>query len=229
MTTGETYVCKIPSSMSFTDASTIPLGLCTAAGMAFETVTLNLQKPQPKSTGSDSNANSKQVVILWGASSSVGTNALQMMVAAGYTVIAIASPSNHDLLKSLGATVCFSYNDGDVLDKIADYVKQHDLTSAGILAAAGFLPPGPASEETRVKVGELALKLGGRKFVSTPLARGPMEVPEMPEGVEASNGEYFLFSSFPIPTSLSSMSMTNLWDMYSHGHLRRTSPSSHLG
>jgi NADPH:quinone reductase-like Zn-dependent oxidoreductase len=37
---------------------------------------------------------------------------------AGATVIATASKSNHELLKSLGAKYTFDYNDSDVVDQI---------------------------------------------------------------------------------------------------------------
>lgn len=197
MTTTQTMACKIPNTMSFTDACTIPLGLTTAAGMAFETATLQLRYPQP----STSTSPSQEVITLWGASSSVGANALQMLKAANYHVIALASTRNHDLLTSLGADTCFDYSDPELISKVSSFVKSKGWTSAGILAAAGFLPPGPVAEETRQKTGELALALGGKMFVSTPLARGMMEVPEMPEGVEASNGESFFLLPLSLPSS----------------------------
>lgn len=178
--------------MSFTDACTIPLGLSTAAGMAFESVTLGLRLPSPSAPSSSSN----EVIILWGASSSVGTNALQLLKSSSpsYRVIALSSPHNHSLLTSLGADICLDYTDPSLITKVASLVKDNRWTSAGILAAAGFLPPGPVSEVTRQKTGDLALALGGRMFVSTPLARGLMDVPGMPEGVGGSNGESTRFS-----------------------------------
>lgn len=188
MTTSSAGIAKIPDTMSFTDAATIPLGLSTAAGMAFETATLQLRYPLSSSSLSTFTSPSPpEVVTVWGGSSSVGANAIQMIRAAGYHVIALSSTHNHDVLKQCGADACFDYNDDNLTSKLTTFVRDKGWVSAGILAAAGFLPPGPVAETTRKRTGELALSLGGKKFVSTPLARGIMDVPEMPEGVEASN------------------------------------------
>ncbi|THX09311.1 zinc-binding dehydrogenase [Aureobasidium pullulans] len=91
---------KIPDWMSFESASVLPLGLATAACGLFLKDFLGLQlptapKPQ-KPTG--------ETVIIWGGSTSVGCNAIQLAVAAGYEVISTASPKNHEYLKSLGAS-----------------------------------------------------------------------------------------------------------------------------
>jgi len=57
---------------------------------------------------------------VWSGASSVGQFAVQLAKLAGLTVVATASPKNHELLKSLGATHVFDYRDPDVVKKIKE-------------------------------------------------------------------------------------------------------------
>jgi NADPH:quinone reductase-like Zn-dependent oxidoreductase len=86
----------IPDSMSYADASVIPLGVCTAAcGMFMKDYSsLYYPKVTSKPTG--------EVYLIWGGSTSVGCNAIQLAVGAGYEVITTASPKNFAMLKSWG-------------------------------------------------------------------------------------------------------------------------------
>lgn len=73
---------------------------------------------------------------MWGAASSVGTSVVQLAANAGYTVIATASKSNHDLVLALGAAKVFDYNDSDVVEKLkaavnGEWVGAYDAISAG--------------------------------------------------------------------------------------------------
>jgi NADPH:quinone reductase-like Zn-dependent oxidoreductase len=108
----ERTTSPIPDTLSFESASVMPLGFTTAAAGLFEKDQLGLQYPQldPKPTG--------KTVLVWGGSTSVGCNAIQLAVAAGYNVISTSSPKNFDLLRSLGASEVFDYNDPSVIDKI---------------------------------------------------------------------------------------------------------------
>ncbi|KAI4728086.1 zinc-binding dehydrogenase [Aureobasidium sp. EXF-10728] len=121
---------KIPDWMSFESASVLPLGLATAACGLFLEDFLGLQlptapKPQ-KSTG--------ETVIIWGGSTSVGCNAIQLAVAAGYEVISTASPRNHTYLKSLGATEVYDYNSPTVVQDIVVTMNNKHRISAGAYA-----------------------------------------------------------------------------------------------
>lgn len=122
----ERNAARIPDKMSFEEASVLPLALSTAAAGLFEKDQLGLNYPKldPKPTG--------KTVLIWGGSTSVGCNAIQLAVAAGYEVISTSSPRNFDLLKSLGASEVFDYNDRNVADKIVAAMKGR--TSAGALA-----------------------------------------------------------------------------------------------
>lgn len=114
----------IPDTTSFESASVMPLAFTTAAAGLFEKDQLGLQYPQldPKSTG--------KTVLVWGGSTSVGCNAIQLAVAAGYEVVSTSSPKNFDLLRSLGATEVFDYNDPCSVDKIVKFMEGRECAGA---------------------------------------------------------------------------------------------------
>ncbi|KAL1653066.1 hypothetical protein SLS61_004312 [Didymella pomorum] len=114
----------IPGHLSFEAASVLPLALTTAAAGLFEKDQLALEYPklQVKPVG--------KTVLIWGGSTSVGCNVIQLAVAAGYEVISTSSPKNFDLLKSLGATQAFDYKDPRVIDKIVDAMQGKLLAGA---------------------------------------------------------------------------------------------------
>ncbi len=91
----------IPDRLPYENAAVIPLGLSTAACALFQKDQLALQypsSPAAKSTG--------KTVLIWGGSTSVGANAIQLSIAAGYEVITTCSPRNFDFVKRLGAVCC---------------------------------------------------------------------------------------------------------------------------
>lgn len=102
----------IPNSLSYDCAVVMPLGLSTAACALFQKDLLALSLPtvSPKPTG--------ETVLIWGGSTSVGLNAIQLARAAGYEVISTASPHNHEKLKKLGAAEVFDYNSQNVTKDI---------------------------------------------------------------------------------------------------------------
>ena len=124
---------EIPNHISFESAVVIPLGLSTAASGLFQDDFLNLQfptVPPQKSTG--------QTLLVWGGASSVGSNAIQLAVAAGYEVVTTASRKNFEYVKKLGASAAYDYNDSTVDDNLRKFF--HDKSIAGALDCIG----GPA-------------------------------------------------------------------------------------
>ncbi|KAM0799792.1 chaperonin 10-like protein [Usnea florida] len=110
-------IAKIPLTLAWTDAVVLPLGINTAASCLFQPVTLALDMPTPTSHPSTNNHNN-EILLIWGASSSVGSCGVQLATAAGYTVWGIASAKNHPLVHSLGAAKTFDHNDPDVVNSI---------------------------------------------------------------------------------------------------------------
>jgi NADPH:quinone reductase-like Zn-dependent oxidoreductase len=118
----------IPASMSYEEAAVMPLGLSTAACGLFQTDQLALQSPSP--TGKAASAG--KTLLIWGGSTSVGSNAIQLAVAAGYEVITTCSPKNFDYVKKLGAAEVFDYNSPTVVLDIVAALKIN--TTAGALS-----------------------------------------------------------------------------------------------
>jgi len=122
----------IPADMSYEQAAVMPLALMTAASCLFQKNHLALSPPAvgTKPTG--------RSVVIWGGSSSVGCHAIQLAVAAGYDVVATASPRNFAYLKKLGARRVFDYRDPAVARLISE-----DL-SGRLLAGAVSIGKGSA-------------------------------------------------------------------------------------
>ena len=119
----------IPSSMSFESAAVLPLALSTAACGLFQKDQLALQFPSKaaRPTG--------KTLLVWGGATSVGSNAIQLAVAAGYEVITTSSPKNFDYVKKLGASQVFDYNSNTV---VKDVIKAfRTKTIAGAMAMGG--------------------------------------------------------------------------------------------
>lgn len=100
---------RLPDDVAVTDAAALPLGVSTAAAGLFQLDQLALALP---AAAADDRG---ETVLVWGASSSVGSNAVQLACGAGYRVVATASPHNHDLVHALGAAEVFDYRDRAVV------------------------------------------------------------------------------------------------------------------
>lgn len=111
---------KIPKGLGWEEAVTIPVNLVTV----FHTVTtdLGLDLPWPIPEGYKPK-DAEKPFLIWGASSSVGVFALQVLRHWGYTnLLAVASAAHHEYLKESGATACFDYRKSGVEKKILEYV-----------------------------------------------------------------------------------------------------------
>jgi NADPH:quinone reductase-like Zn-dependent oxidoreductase len=120
----EHMVSPIPGAMPFERAAVLPLGLSTAASALFQRDMLALRHPD----GAQAEVN--KTVIVWGGSTSVGCNAIQLAAAAGYRVITTASARNAAYLRGLGASLVFDYRVGTVVADIARAMSGHELAGA---------------------------------------------------------------------------------------------------
>lgn len=114
----------IPDTLSYAEACVLPLGMVSAASGLFEEGYLNLPYPstEPKGLG--------KTLLVWGGSSSVGCNAIQLAVAAGCEVVTTCSPRNFGLMKRLGASQVFDYSSDSVVDNIINYLKDKVIAGA---------------------------------------------------------------------------------------------------
>jgi NADPH:quinone reductase-like Zn-dependent oxidoreductase len=91
-------VFPIPEGLTFAQAASIPVGALTA------TLLLDAVAPTLKKDA---------WVLVWGASSSVGFNAVQLATHRGYKVLAVASAKHAPTLTKMGAAVVVDYKDDD--------------------------------------------------------------------------------------------------------------------
>jgi len=164
----EIATMKIPDHMTYEEGSVFPMGMATA-GMA---LFYNLGIPRPSRETSAQQSG----FLVWGASSSVGSSAVQLARNLGFRVFATASPAHHQYLRSLGAFEVFDYRDPDVVDKIAASAR-----SAGTPIHLGF--DTITEGDTAQRCADIVLACGGEKLVLV----GPWPSTETkPEGIEIS-------------------------------------------
>jgi NADPH:quinone reductase-like Zn-dependent oxidoreductase len=119
-------VSPIPDSLAFEQAAVLPLQLSTAATGLFQQDGLGLNLPTADP------AERAETVLVWGGSTGVGSNAIQLARNAGYRVVATASPRNFDFLRSLGATATVDRNSPAAVDELVAAIGDGPL--AGSLA-----------------------------------------------------------------------------------------------
>ena len=142
-------VTVLPPGTAFTDAVVLPLAVSTAAAGLFQPDQLALALPTADA------GDRGETVLVWGASTSVGANAVQLARGAGYRVVATASPHNHDLVRSLGAAEVFDYRDRSVVPDLVRSLRGHVL--AGTVAiGAGSLPRAVAVARGSTGTGRVA-------------------------------------------------------------------------
>jgi NADPH:quinone reductase-like Zn-dependent oxidoreductase len=154
----------IPDDMAATSAAVLPLGIGTAACGLYQSDHLGLRHPSADLLPSG------ETLLVWGASSSVGCNAVQLARASGYEVIATASPHNAAMVRTLGAAEVFDHSDADVVDRIVAALRGKTL--AGAFHATGNL----------ADTFGVVRSVEGRRFVTSTL---PPQI-EPPETVRAS-------------------------------------------
>lgn len=130
----ERFCSPIPDKMSFADASVIPLASATAITGLFAKDYCALQYPTVPTKANG------QTFLVWGGSTSVGCNAIQLAVAAGYQVVTTASPKNFDLVKSLGASHVFDYRSPSVKNDIRAVLKTTKCAGAIAIGEGSAAP-----------------------------------------------------------------------------------------
>lgn len=152
---------KVPEGLALQAAVTVPVNLVTVIYAA--TADLELELPWPIPQGWKPAAADKAILI-WGASSSVGIYAIQVLRHWGYTnIIAVSSGKHHEYLKRLGATVLFDYTKPDVVDAILTQLGDSSAQRAPyILDCIGSL------DGTLKPLGKIAQK-GSRVIVMLPV------------------------------------------------------------
>lgn len=125
----EQLAAALPSHLSFEEGAVMPLAISTAAAGLYLPEYLGLPLPSSEPNHTD------KTLLIWGGSSSVGATAIQLATASGMKVIASASQSNHDFVKSLGAVEVFDYKSPQVIQDLVARLQHSELV--GIYDAIG--------------------------------------------------------------------------------------------
>ncbi|MBW8638937.1 zinc-binding alcohol dehydrogenase family protein [Hoeflea sp. WL0058] len=152
----------IPDTMTFEAATVLPLALSTAACGLFAKDQLDLELPTSPTTDKG------RTLLVWGGSTSVGCNAIQLGKAAGYRIVTTASPHNFGYLKKLGADEVHDYNGGDAATRVANALDGYTL--------AGAVAMGARSAQACIAV--LGASEGNKKVA---LATFPVDIDAMPD------------------------------------------------
>ncbi|KAK3627542.1 hypothetical protein LTR56_019126 [Elasticomyces elasticus] len=117
-------------------------GVLTAAlGLAYPT----LENPAPPAG---------KVLVVYGASSSVGSMTTQIATAAGIAVVAIAGKRNHDMVNSCGAIQVFDHKNSAIVHKVVEAVRASGLEFVGTFDSI-------CAPETYARDLEILEQLGG--------------------------------------------------------------------
>ena len=172
--TRATMVGKISSRVSYTEASVLGMAMNTAAAGLYQKENMGLPYPHVRREPTG------KTFLVWGGSGSVGSCAVQLVIASGYDVATTASAHNLDHCRSLGAKWVFDHSSPSVVEDIASALKGREF--GGILDAV-------SKPDTLQKCGDIITQLGGYQFLQSILpARFPR--PEtLPEHIKFGQGK----------------------------------------
>ncbi|TGJ84333.1 hypothetical protein E0Z10_g4428 [Xylaria hypoxylon] len=162
--------CPIPPNLSYEDASTMPLGISTAAAGLFQKSSLGLEPPVPYPPARD------EWVIIAGATGNVGSHGVRLASAAGYKVLGTGSTRAFDLARKLGADDMVDYNDKDLAGTLIQ--KLSGKTVAGAFNASD-------SAATIIALATALAKSQGGKVVSS--VSDNFSSKDVPKGVRVEN------------------------------------------
>lgn len=188
-------VAKIPDDIPFRSAVVLPLSISTAAAGLYLKANLGLKFPDNDDLDTTKNEQQRAVtsnrneaqqshppqdglhkktpdtLLLWGGSSSVGSSVTQLAVASGYRVIATASPSNYNYVKSLGASLVLDYRNPDIESILISVLRSEDAGKlVGAYDAIG-------SDATARASARIVHALGGGRVTSVVSAPADDDVP----------------------------------------------------
>jgi NADPH:quinone reductase-like Zn-dependent oxidoreductase len=107
---------KIPEGITPQAACTVPSNFVAAFQAATHDFRLPLPWPRPENYVPEQ---SEAAILVWGAASSVGLYAVQILKYYGYkNVIVTASGKHHDMLKEMGAKAAVDYRSDSAVEEI---------------------------------------------------------------------------------------------------------------
>ncbi|KAK7915040.1 GroES-like protein [Apiospora marii] len=141
----EAVTAPVPDHIRLEDAVVLPLAISTASVGLFDDLKLRLPSADPDHGDQPHEQKHRdEVILIWGAASSMGSAAVQLAVAAGYHVLATASAKNHNYVRELTRgkhVTVFDYHDAGVADEIIEYIQSREgegLKFAGAYDCVGL-------------------------------------------------------------------------------------------
>ncbi|KAH8800909.1 putative alcohol dehydrogenase [Xylogone sp. PMI_703] len=107
---------KLPDHITFEQGAMMPMAVATAG------VGIFVLQGIPRKVSPDPSPH-KFIYLVWGAGSSVGTVAVQILRRIGFIVFATAGMHHHSYIKSLGASEVFDYKDPNIVQAIVARAK----------------------------------------------------------------------------------------------------------
>lgn len=126
----ERLTAPTPDDLPHEHAAVFPLGLSTAACALFQPQHLGLRMPGAPASGTPS-----EVVVVWGGSTSVGMNAVQLARAAGYIVVSTASAKNAGTVRALGAEAVVDHGSPSAVTDLVAAIGGRPVAGAVALGA----------------------------------------------------------------------------------------------
>lgn len=171
----------LPPNIDYVHGCVLPLALSTAAIGLFQRDCLALSHPTLAPQSKD------QVVFIWGGSSSVGSCAIQLAVAAGYEVATTASDANREYCRRLGAETILNHRSTTV---VGDVVKAlHGKTLAGAFCVVW-------NDEAIVSAAQVVSQLSELKFIQTVMSPGVPAPLDIPAGFTVGTSEWTVRKKF---------------------------------
>jgi D-arabinose 1-dehydrogenase-like Zn-dependent alcohol dehydrogenase len=97
---------------------------------------LNVSRITKTKEGHSRTIDKRETVLIWGGSTGVGSNAIQLARYAGYRVIATSSQHNFHYLKKLGAAAVVDRNSKNAVDDLIKVIGDNPLAGRLLLATA---------------------------------------------------------------------------------------------
>jgi hypothetical protein len=101
----QALVSVIPNSLEFQEAATLPLSITLAAVGLYQKNHLNLPLPRARSEETREDAEAEHTILVINGASEIGSLAIQLATASGVRVVATASQTDANFVRSLGASV----------------------------------------------------------------------------------------------------------------------------
>ena len=184
----------IPDHIEYHQAAVIPLALSTAGQGMYLPESLGLPYPStnPKPSG--------KAIIVWGGSSSVGCNVIQLAKASGLEVVTTASPKNFEFVKSLGAKAVFDHKSETIVEDLlsaldeADVIGGYDGTyPIEICRTTAYSSQAISGPDTTKKIAQVLDRFGGGT-----IAIVGERVEGLPSNVKLYPGEAFSLQIFTV-------------------------------